>query len=105
MSNEIIQDAKIALYNTDFKYSISTDQNGFAQIQDVYENQWSLVVGKWAYQQEALLDFKLNQNQIIEIALSKAYEDDFILDLGWTTQSQDPMVKWKIGDFTEFPFP
>ncbi|MBK9720552.1 MAG: choice-of-anchor B family protein [Saprospiraceae bacterium] len=105
LSNEIIQDAKIALYNTDFKYSISTDQNGFAQIQDVYENQWSLVVGKWAYQQEALLDFKLNQNQIIEIALSKAYEDDFILDLGWTTQSQDPMVKWKIGDFTEFPFP
>ena len=37
--------------------------------------------------------------------MEEGYEDDFILNLGWTTTGTDSKVKWKIGDFSEIPIP
>jgi choice-of-anchor B domain-containing protein len=100
-----IPDAKIKLYNTDFSFLSTTDLNGNSQLDNIYENKWTLVAGKWFYKQFALKNFELNADRIIEIELEEGYEDDFILDLGWTTQSTDPLVSWSIGDFSEIPVP
>ncbi len=105
LTNAVIQDAKIILFNDDFSFNFSTDPDGESTANDIYENNWTLVVGKWSYKQFALKDFELNANQEIEVKLESGYEDDFILDLGWTSTGNDPKVKWIKGDFTEIPVP
>jgi choice-of-anchor B domain-containing protein len=105
LTGELIPDAKIILYNTDFTINSSTDITGESKLNNVYRNKWTLVVGKWSYKQYALTDFELNDDQVIIAELEEGYEDDFILDLGWTTTGTDPRVKWKIGDFSEATIP
>ena len=104
-TGQFIQDARLILYNSDFTINASTGDNGDCTLNNIYENHWTLVVGKWSYKQYELKDFELNANQSIVVELEEGYEDDFILDLGWTTGGADPQVAWGIGDFSEIPIP
>jgi choice-of-anchor B domain-containing protein len=105
LTQEFIQDAHIILYNNDYSFKYKTDVSGESVANGLYEHMWTLVAGKWGFKQVALKDFILNSDQVIEIELERGYEDDFILDLGWTSSGKDPKVEWILGDFTEIPIP
>lgn len=104
-TGKLLQDAKMLLYNSDFSINGSTGDSGESLFHNIYQNHWNLVVGKWSYKQYVLEDFDLSSDLTIEVELDEAYEDDFILDLGWMNQGTDPNVSWNIGDFTEIPIP
>lgn len=99
-----IAHAKAALLNPDFRLTFQTDSTGIGQIDKVYQQNWDLVTGKWGYLQELRNDIELDRNLELEVELSKGYEDDFELDLGWTSSGDDPNVSWIQGDFSELSF-
>lgn len=103
-SRNNISSAQAALMNQDFRFTFQTDTLGIGQIDKVYQQEWDLVTGKWGYLQELRNNIELDRNLELEVELFKGYEDDFELDLGWTSSGDDANVNWIQGDFSELSF-
>lgn len=103
-SRNNLSHAQAALMNQDFRFTFQTDTLGIGQIDKVYQQKWDLITGKWGYLQKWKENIELNRNLQMEVELSSGYEDDFELDLGWTSSGDDPKVRWIQGDFSELSF-
>lgn len=99
-----IAHSKIVLYNSDFRYEAETDLSGLCTISGVYEGDWNLVSTKWAYRAAAQRIPDLKNDLELMVEMDSGYEDDFITDLGWTSEGIDTIVRWKRGDFSELSY-
>ncbi|MBK9107078.1 MAG: choice-of-anchor B family protein [Saprospiraceae bacterium] len=100
-----IQNAEVVLYNHDFEYRYQSDSLGQVYATNIYSQPWNISAGKWSYQTEFKADVSVNGNLQLQLDLNKAYQDEFLHDLKWTSHaSQDSKVSWKRGTFEELAF-
>lgn len=77
--------AKIILQNAQGEYTFTADANGNFSASNVLGGNYTLVAVSWGYLYTVVNDFDVNLNtQPIVVSLKKGYQDDFILDQGWT---------------------
>lgn len=77
--------AKIVIQNTQGEYTFTSDANGNFSAPNVFGGNYTLVAVSWGYLYTVVNDFDVNLNtQPIVVSLKKGYQDDFILDQGWT---------------------
>ena len=76
--------AKVIFQNDQGEYTLTADANGNFSISNIFGGDYTLVAGAWGYLQE-VVDYTVNDgSQPVMITLEKGYQDDFILDLGWS---------------------
>jgi len=90
--------AQVMLYNAKQTYTTLADHNGAFSFADVAEGTYDLIAGTWGYRQQ-LLPLQINDgaNEIDTLLLEAGYEDDFVLDLGWTVSSTAASGTWERG--------
>lgn len=92
-----INDATIAVFNSEVTYTAQSDAAGNFNIPDVFEGEYEVVVGAWGYEQK-LLTVSGTEDQNIQVRLAESYEDDFVLDLGWEVISNAASGNWELAE-------
>lgn len=89
--------ASLLLTNSDTSYLMTADQNGEFQLAQIYEGTYDLYAGAWGYLQKQLPAYRVDGTRTLSLELEKGYEDDFILDLGWQSNSTASSGQWVRG--------
>ncbi len=90
-SQDLIEDAIIALQGN-IEFSSSTNEKG-AYRSDVPIDNYNVVVGKWGY--TYLYDsLEIDQQINKDYQLSRGYQDNFDLNLGWTVSGSSQSGQW-----------
>lgn len=95
---QVVNDAAILVRNQDFSYPARTDENGRFHIEDIIAGNYTLYVGKWGYLNEAI-DLNVDvPNLERSVILRRGYQDNFMLDLGWTVEGDAATGRWERGE-------
>lgn len=105
ITNDPIPNAKIRLWNDYFSFDATTDLNGACTIRNVYEGQWNVLGGTWGMLHAGDSTINIQNDKTINLKTEAGYEDQFVIDFGWSVKSEDSLVTWKIGDFKELDPP
>ncbi len=90
--------AKIFLQGTQTNYQATTDASGNFSFPGVFGGTYTLYAGAWGYLHEVISNFVVNgSTQPVIITLDKGFQDDFILDLGWTETHTAATGAWERG--------
>ena len=90
-----VPNASVIMLGETYEYQTISDANGSFSL-PVFEDNYQIYAGAWGYQQLDLgmMTITGSANLTIEL-LPGYYEDDFILDLGWTTSSSASSGHWE----------
>jgi choice-of-anchor B domain-containing protein len=95
-STPSIDDAQILIYNDDYSYDATTDAAGNFNVSGFYNGDYNIVIGKWGYKQRNIASQSIPANSSsLNFTLEKGYEDDFTLNLGWSTTSTATTGDWE----------
>ena len=84
-----IPNAKVLFANEEFSFELSTDANGEFEVNSIFIDTYNVVGGAWGYLHEEIEGFEVTVAEEVIIELSEfGYQDDFVLDFEWTTDSQ-----------------
>lgn len=91
--------AQIVLTGPLGNFSAVADANGNFNIAGVYSGTYELFAGAWGYKHKHLVNFNVSAGtpQPLIVTLNNGYQDDFILDQGWT-QSHTASTGWWVRD-------
>ncbi|GAB4260641.1 MAG: hypothetical protein Kow0027_28110 [Saprospiraceae bacterium] len=80
-------------------FSAVADANGNFTFPGVFTGNYELFAGAWGYLHKHIANFQVGAGtpQPVIITLNKGYQDDFILDLGWT-ESHTASTGWWVRD-------
>ncbi|MEE2699912.1 MAG: choice-of-anchor B family protein [Bacteroidota bacterium] len=96
-----IGNAQVLIYNNDFTFNLTTDQNGNFNIANMYDGNYEVIAGQWGYNTICTNENITTTNNSLTIVLPDGYYDDFTFDFGWSvtggvTQSSDGL--WERGN-------
>lgn len=96
---EPVPNAAVQVTNDDFSYEALADAQGMVQLDEVVQGNYDLIAGEWGYL-HAVQSIALNANGDYTVVLEAGYQDDFIFDLGWLTESDTLAASgfWELGD-------
>lgn len=96
----VIEGAQVLLEGEQGNFLELTGPNGFFQLENVYQGNYQLYVGKWGYLPEAIGSIQVKKDTAITVNLRSGYQDDFLFDFGWKSTSQGENVtgKWVRGE-------
>ena len=96
-----IANAQILIYNNDFTYTLTADQNGNFNITNMYDGNYEVISGQWGYKTVCTNENITSLNNNLTIVLTEGYYDDFTFDFGWSISggidTTDPGM-WERGD-------
>lgn len=84
----------IRLIGPNGDYTINAASNGSFSLQNVKYGEYTLYAGLWGYRQAVIEDLEIRGDERLEVLLESGYEDDFVLDLGWTTTGDATTGQW-----------
>jgi len=87
-NNAGVANAKILVVNDTFTYETTADVAGNFNLNAVIAGSYDLYVGAWGYLQKVERNIIIDNNKTVTVALNRGYQDDFVLDLGWTQQNE-----------------
>jgi len=97
-SGEKISGAVINIVNEDFLFSETTNESGDLMIDQFYEGEYYVYIGKWGYQTIGdTINFSENRNSY-SANLEKGYYDDFTLDFDWQISGDATTGTWERGE-------
>ncbi len=106
VDNAPIANAGVLFQGPNGEEEVATDANGEFIINSILEGEYQIFAGAWGY--ENILfnpSATLAQDESFDILLNTALMDDFIVDMGWTTESQAETGDWvrvvPIGTFAD----
>ena len=101
ISGNGIANAQILIYNNDFTYTLTADQNGNFNVANMYDGNYEVIAGQWGYNTICSNEYITTTNNNLTIVLPEGYYDDFTFDFGWSVSggitSNDPGF-WERGD-------
>ena len=83
-TGEAIAEAGVILSNPDFTFEGETDDDGIFSEAQVFEGDYQIVAGAWGYRYAVLDAAEIQNNTTLTVQLERGFQDDFILDFGWT---------------------
>lgn len=92
-----VSGAKVVITNELTAYTVTTNNDGRFSLNNVITGDYQIVAGAWGYLHRVVADTTINQNQTYVIELELGYQDDFILDLGWSQEGTASSGKWERG--------
>jgi len=82
----------------DQNYSFTSDGNGNFTLSNITIGEYTLYAGAWGYMHEVISNLMIDdQTGSITITLDPGYQDDFILDQGWTATGDASTGLWERG--------
>ena len=79
-----IDNSNVLIFNNDNSYSVTTDNNGNFNLNNIYEGNYNIIAGHWGYITSCEDYYITSNNPIQPITLIEGYYDDFTFDFGWT---------------------
>lgn len=81
-----------------FTYEATTDNAGNFSLLGVAEDTYDIYAGAWGYKYAQLNGVVLSGNTSVTLELATGYQDDFLLDYGWTTDEDGASAGfWELG--------
>lgn len=93
-----IPSAQISILGEENSYEAATGEDGAFEVENIFAGNYQIIVGAWGYEQRLIDASNLESNQTFEIELDRGYEDDFVLDLGWTVVGGATTGNWERGE-------
>ncbi len=93
-----IENGQVYLRNEQFEFTSSSNAAGDFVINDIFQGTYEIFSGAWGYRNIRVGEVTIEEAQTLEIKLEEAYMDDFILDLGWTTETNATTGGWERGE-------
>lgn len=87
-----VENAQIIVTNEEVSYETTSDANGAFTL-TVLEGEYQVVAGAWGFLHVAA-SANVSVDQELVLELERGYQDDFILDLGWTVEGTAPTGQW-----------
>lgn len=94
-------DAEVMLDHGINAFNETTNGLGEAQFSLVFDDDYSLTVGKWGYVTHCEEIFIDENNVSIDVVLTEGIYDDFSFDFGWTTTSDAESGDWERANTTD----
>lgn len=88
-----IAETQIQLVNDELTYTLNSLEDGLA-VGDIIEGEYQLYAGKWGWKQVSTGQIVIDNVKAITVVLEPSYEDDFLFDLGWKTESNASAGEW-----------
>jgi choice-of-anchor B domain-containing protein len=92
LSGAGIARAKLRFESEFYAYETTADDNGNYTIADFYSDEYQVTAGQWAYK-TILEEYNIEATNF-DISLNQGYEDNFLLDLGWTVSGGGDQGDW-----------
>ena len=92
-----IANAQVVIFNSEFTFNETTDTNGNYNINNIYEGNYEVIVGKWGYITSCRNEY-IATSTINTITLQDGYYDDFTFDFGWTVNGNASAGIWERGE-------
>ncbi len=89
-----IPNGKVVLFSDRREVEIEAGADGTFAI-DLFQEEFQAVGGAWGYKQELLTSYTPAVGEQLIFELTPAYEDDFVLDLGWTVSGDASTGQWE----------
>lgn len=108
LQNESITAAQVLMFNdfSSFEGSSNSDSDINCTIAEVYQDSFDILASHWGHRYAYLQKVYFDGQKIWNLNLERGYVDHFITKTGWTVISDDPIVRFEYGDFSElFPPP
>lgn len=83
------------LFNSLNEYSFMTTANGRYVSSIINAGSYKLVAGKWGFKSIEIDSIFIDEDIRLDIILEEGIEDDFIVDLGWSSTGDSPTGKWE----------
>jgi len=98
-NGEALPNASITLSNDDYTFSTTTNDQGIANFDAVFEGTYNLATGKWGYQTKIETGINISSGTANpSVALGAGYEDIFSVDLGWEVTGDPVTGDWELAD-------
>jgi choice-of-anchor B domain-containing protein len=96
---EPVEGATVRLEGEDYTASMTTDVNGDFTFPVVYEDIYTVTVGRWGWATACPANITVNGSDIsgLNIELERGVADDFAMDLGWQVASTASRGTWERG--------
>jgi len=88
---------QILVANEDFSYQLFSDETGRFRLEEVFEGSYDIFAGAWGYLHRKLSSVQIEENASLTITLQPGYQDDFLFDLGWSTEGDAEAGQWERG--------
>jgi choice-of-anchor B domain-containing protein len=92
-----IANAQVVIFNSEFTFNETTDTNGNYNINNIYEGNYEVIVGKWGYITSCGNEY-IASSTMNTINLQDGYYDDFTFDFGWTVNGNASAGIWERGE-------
>ncbi len=97
-TNAPISNAQVVIVNSDYEYIVEADATGTFNVPAFYEGDYSVYAGNWGHKTE-LVDMTISPTSgNVAVQLEPGYEDDYVLDLGWTVAGSANSGDWERGE-------
>ncbi|MBK9270239.1 MAG: choice-of-anchor B family protein [Saprospiraceae bacterium] len=102
-----LENAQVLLLNPLVRFEgISNHQAGInCTIPNVYIDQYDALCSKWGYTYQLNQNIDFTGNDTYRFEMEAGYEDHMMSKLGWEFVTEDSMVQWIYGDFSELDPP
>ncbi len=91
-----LAEANIVVANDQVSIEIQADENGYFSIPEIFENDYFITAGKWAYKTVTVDLPGVNpDNNSTIVELVQGYEDPFLVDLGWEVSGNANSGNWE----------
>lgn len=99
-SGEVIPNATIILRNDLSYFEGQTDDRGAFSINGVYNENYRVFAAAWGYRYLEVDRLIIDQSGPYELEMERGYQDDFLFDLGWVSESDASVTTgfWEWGE-------
>ena len=94
-----IEDAVVTFESDLYDFDVTTDANGDFTINNVFQDDYTIVVGAWGYHTQEIENVPVNAGSgNLTYTLNNGYRDEFALDLGWTVTGNAGSGNWELAE-------
>ncbi len=91
-----VANAIVHIENADFTYTAMTNHEGIFTLNNIFNGNYLIIAGKWGFLHSSKSE-NLLPNASINLQLEEGYQDDFVLEQGWTVTGNAASGTWQRG--------
>jgi len=92
-----VPNVEILIENEFVSYRTMSNEFGGYAIDDIYLGDYTIYAGCWGYNNLFLTSVSITEDLEKDLSLTRGYEDNFVLDLGWEVTGDATNGDWELG--------